>query len=174
MPLHFSLLSNASICLLEKLQVFELPAGTTSILLEPGEVSFKLSKIFQHFPHYFCLCQLYLGQHSTEYLLGRLSFISGCFCVSQLLNKAKASVQKSIYKTKAWRKREALINRPVGIYCTSNEGDGRVLPACQDTGKCLSDAPKSNSACSATKGTSQGWCSWGWAPCCWSLAADIH
>lgn len=118
--------------------LLELPAETTSVPLKPGELSFKLSKIFQHFPHYFCLSQLYLGKHCTEYLLGTLSFISRCFRVLQLLKKTKASVKKSICKTKVCREKEALIKRPEGIYHPSNTGDGHVLPAYQDIGKLLS------------------------------------
>lgn len=115
--------------------LLELPSETTSIPLEHGDLFFKLSKIFPHFPHYFCLSQLYLGQHCTEYLSGTLSFISGCFCVSQLLKKTKASVQKSICKTEVWREREASINTPAGIYHPSNTGDGHVLPTYRDIGK---------------------------------------
>lgn len=118
--------------------VLELPAECTSIPLEPGEQS---SKFVKNFPSLLTLfwSQLYVGKHYTQYLLGTLSFISGCFFVLQLLKKTKASIQKSICETKACRERN--FNKYIiRIFYPGNTGDGHVLPASQNIANyCLSN-----------------------------------
>lgn len=85
----------------------------------------------------------------TEYLLGTLSFISGCFFVLQLLKKTKASIQKSICETKACREREVLINTSSGSATQAPQGTAMfwLLPRILQT-TVSATSTRSGSACS--------------------------
>lgn len=103
--------------------------------------------------------QLSIVKHCTEYLLGTLSFISDCFIVLQLLKKTKALIQKSICKTKARREREALINTSSGSATQATQGMGMfcLLPRILQT-TVSATRTRSGSACSNTRGTTEGQC----------------
>lgn len=119
-------------------------------------------QIVKDFPSLLTLfhSQLYLGKHCTEYLMGTLSLISGCFFVLQLLKKTKASIQESIYKTKAYIERKALINTSSGFATHTRQGMTMfcLLPRIlQITVSAMST--RSGSACSNTRGTTKSQCS---------------